>query len=70
MKTELQDIIATLNRLDAVQSKTPSPLVSHEARQQRDYPVNAKLSLIVPKRAHNAHRAAPAHSWNWKSKGT
>jgi len=67
---ELQDIIATLNRLDAVQSKTPPPLVSHEASRQRDYPIRPKLGQIrpAPKHAPNAHRAAPAHSWDWRSK--
>ena len=68
MSTELEDTFALARRLEIVQSKTPSPLVSHEARQQRGYPINAKLSLIVPKRAHNAHNAAPPHSWDWRSK--
>ena len=69
MNVELQDIIATLNRLDAVQSKTPPPLVS-QARQQRDYPICPRLGQIAPKRDHKHHNVAPAHAWNWKSKGT
>ncbi len=70
MTTELQDIIATLNRLDAVQSKTPPPLVS-QARQQRDYPIRPKLGQIgaAPKRDHKHHNVAPPPAWDWRSKG-
>jgi hypothetical protein len=71
MNTEVDDtVFATVQRLNDVRSRQPPPLVSHEASQQRDSPIHAKLSLIVPKRAPNAHRAAPPHAWNWKSKGT
>ncbi len=68
MTIELEDIFALANRLDDLRVQSPKPLVSHEARQQRDYPISARLSLIGPKRDHKHHNVAPAHSWNWKSK--
>ncbi len=69
MIAEIEDtIFDTVRRLDDLRVQSPKPLVSHEASRQRDGPINARLALIGPKRAPNAHRAAPIHSWDWRSK--
>jgi hypothetical protein len=63
----LDNIFVLARRLDIVQAQPPAPLPRH---WDRDGPVKDHQPLPAPKRDHGAHSTAPAHSWDWRSKGT
>lgn len=53
-------------RLADLADAPPVPLPRH---RDRDGPVKDHRPFTTPRRDHGAHSTAPAHSWNWKSKG-
>jgi len=62
-----RDVFELALRLEQLRTAPPTPLPRH---RDRDGPVKDHGPLPAPTRDHGTHSAPPAHSWNWKSKGT
>jgi len=58
------------DRTERLAGLADAPLAPLPRQRDRDGPDRHHGPLPAPKRAHGAHSAPPAHSWNWKSKGT
>jgi hypothetical protein len=63
----IRDALELALRLETMRQAPPVPLPRH---WDRDGPTKDHQPLPAPKRAHGAHSAPPAHSWNHRSKGT
>ncbi len=66
---ELIDLLALARRLDIVQAQPPAPL-PHLAARQRDGPHRCPEPIARKASHHAAPSDPPAHSWDWRSKGT
>ncbi len=64
---QLHDLLALARRLDIVQAQPPAPLPRYH---DRDGPTKDHGPVPAPRRDHAAPSDPPAHSWDWRSKGT
>jgi len=60
VNAELQSLLDTVRRLDAIRAQLPRSLVSHEARQ-RDGPREGHGPLPAPERGHRPHSQPQPH---------
>ena len=64
----LGDLLALAERLAELRTAEPTPL-PRPGHHDRDGPTRTP-TITAPKRAHGPTSTPPAHSWNWRSKGT
>ncbi len=64
MTTELEDILAVINRLDA---KRDVPPIRLPRQHDRDRSTRHSGSITAPKHDHRLHRQPQPHGWDWRS---